>query len=211
MPDEDLLTLAAWLSPGFPVGAFAYSHGLEQAVAAGEVTDAATARDWIGACALHGAGRNDAILTAAALRGGDAEELDALARSFAASAERLRETVAQGTAFAGTVAAAWGGDATPRAYPVALGVAARARGLPPAATVALGLSAFAANLVSAAVRLVPLGQIEGQCILAALHPALARAARAAMAASTDDLGGCTWGADIAAMRHETQPVRLFRT
>jgi len=208
---EALLKLAAWLSPGFPVGAFAYSHGLEQAVAAGDVTDAAGAQGWIAACVEHGAGRNDAILLAAVMRGEDADALDALARAFASSAERLRETVAQGTAFAETVAAAWGGDGKPRAYPVAIGVAARAHGLPARDTVALALSAFAANLVSAAIRLVPLGQVEGQRIQAALHPLVARVAAEALETATDDLGGCAWGADIAAMRHETQTVRLFRT
>ena len=212
---EALLKLAAWLSPGFPVGAFAYSHGLEQAVAAGEVVDAADAQGWIAACVEHGAGRNDAILLAAVMRGEDADALDALARAFASSAERLRETVAQGTAFAETVAAAWGAGGVavgkPRAYPVAIGVAARAHGLPARDTVALALSAFAANLVSAAIRLVPLGQVEGQRIQAALHPLVARVAAEALETSTDDLGGCAWGADIAAMRHETQTVRLFRT
>ncbi len=208
---EAMLTLATWLSPGFPVGAFAYSHGLEQAVAAGAVGDRESAQGWIAACIEHGAGRNDAILTAAAMRGEDAVALDALARALAASAERLRETVAQGTAFAETVGAAWGGDGVPRAYPVALGVAARARGLPMAETVALALAAFAANLVSAAIRLVPLGQVEGQRILAALHPLVERVAREATECGTDDLGGCAWATDIAAMRHETLAVRLFRT
>lgn len=209
---EGMLKLAAWLSPGFPVGAFAYSHGLENAVTTGDVTDARSAQDWIAACIEHGAGRNDAILLGATMRGEDADGLDALARAFASSEERLRETVAQGTAFAETVAAAWGGgDGTPRAYPVAIGVAARAHGLPPRETAALMLSAFAANLVSAAIRLVPLGQVEGQRIQAALHPLITRVADAALTTDTDDLGGCAWGTDIAAMRHETQTVRLFRT
>lgn len=208
---EAMLKLATWLSPGFPVGAFAYSHGLEQAVTAGDVTDRVSAEGWIAACLEHGAGRNDAIILAAVMRGGDAAALDALARAYASSSERLRETVAQGTAFAETVAVAWGGDPTPRAYPVAIGVAARAHGLPVAETVALTLSAFVANLVSAAIRLVPLGQVEGQRILAALHPLIERVGREAMAATPDDLGGCAWATDIAAMRHETQAVRLFRT
>jgi len=208
---DALLKLATWLSPGFPVGAFAYSHGLEQAVTAGDVADRASAQAWIATCIEHGAGRNDAIVIAAAMRGEDAEALDELARAYVASAERLRETVAQGTAFTDTIAAAWGGEAIPRAYPVAIGVAARAHGLPAEQTVALSLSAFAANLVSAAIRLVPLGQVEGQRILAALHPLIERVAAEAMGHTTDDMGGCAWGTDIAAMRHETQIVRLFRT
>lgn len=208
---EALLKLSTWMSPGFPVGAFAYSHGLEQAVEAGDVTDGRGSQAWIAALLEHGAGRNDAILIAAVMQGGDAAEMDALARAFASSAERLHETVAQGTAFAQTIAAAWGGQGAAYAYPVALGVAAREHDLPVGDTLAVYLSAFAANLVSAAIRLVPLGQVEGQRILAALHPLIARVAAEAMRAGPDDLGGCTFNADIAAMRHETQPVRLFRT
>ena len=206
-----LLKLHAWLSPSFPVGAFAYSHGLEAAVAGAQVTDADTTQAWIEALLRHGAGRNDAILLAHALRGHDPQELDALARALAASRERLLEAEAMGAAFAEAVAAGWGGDGAPRAYPVALGVAAREHGLPLDETVRLALLAFASNLVSAAIRLVPLGQAEGQRILAALAPVIEAVATEALAADLDDLSGCALAADIAAMRHETQPVRLFRT
>ena len=206
-----LLKLHAWLSPSFPVGAFAYSHGLEAAVAGAQVTDADTTQAWIEALLRHGAGRNDAILLAHALRGHDPQELDALARALAASRERLLEAEAMGAAFAEAVAAGWGGDGAPRAYPVALGVAAREHGLPLDETVRLALLAFASNLVSAAIRLVPLGQAEGQRILAALAPAVEAVAIEALAADLDDLSGCALAADIAAMRHETQTVRLFRT
>ena len=208
---DPLLTLHTWLSPAFPVGAFAYSHGLETAIAEGTVTDAASARDWIGAILRHGAGRNDAVLLAHALRGEDPKELDALARALCASRERLLETEKIGAAFAETVAGAWQGDGTPRAYPVALGIAARAKGLPEAETVSLYLLALVSNLVSACIRLVPLGQTEGQRIIAAFAPTIDAVSTQARAASLDDIGGCALAADIASMRHETQSVRLFRS
>ncbi len=208
---DAMLKLTAWLSPGFPVGAFSYSHGLERAVADAAVVDRDNAQAWIDTCLRHGAGRNDAILLAHAMRGEAVDVLDDLARALAASKERLLETEAQGAAFAATLGAAWGGPATPHAYPVALGIAARQHGCPERETVALYLHAFVANLVSAAIRLVPLGQADGQRIIAALHPATLDIADEAMAASLDDLGGCALFADIAAMRHETQTVRLFRS
>ena len=209
--DDAALKLHAWLSPSYPVGAFAYSHGLETAIAGGHVSDAATARGWIEAILRHGSGRNDAILLAHAICGHNADELDDLARAFAPSAERLLETVAQGEAFAATTARSWGGDGTPRAYPVALGLAARAHGMEAVQVLPLYLLAFASNLVSACIRLVPLGQTEGQRILAALSPVIDAVAEEAGSALLDDLGGCAHASDIAAMRHETQPVRLFRS
>lgn len=211
MTTEAVLKLANWLSPGFPVGAFSYSHGLENAVQGGLVHDRESAQGWIAACLRHGAGRNDAILLVQAMRGGEPDALNALARALASSAERALETEAQGAAFAETIAAAWQGDATPRAYPVAVGLAARAHGCPEAETVALYLHAFVANLVSACIRLVPLGQVEGQRIIAALHDAVQAVTAEAVEATLDDLGGCSYAADIAAMQHETQRVRLFRT
>lgn len=200
--------LQAWLSPGYPVGAFAYSHGLEWAVASGAVRDAATARDWLADVLAHGAGRTDAILLAAAHGG---EDVAPLARALAGSRERLLETEAMGAAFAAVTAAAHGLAVAAAPYPVALGRAAALAGVPLAEVVALYLQAFAANLVGAAVRLVPLGQTKGAAIVAGLMPLCRAVAAEAASAGLDGIGGAAILSDIAAMRHETQDVRLFRT
>jgi urease accessory protein len=99
----------------------------------------------------------------------------------------------------------------PRAHPVAVGTAARSLGLPPATVAALWLQAFAANLVAAAVRFVPLGQTEGQLVLARLAPIILEVATEAAAAPLEAIGTAALGADLAAMRHETMDVRIFRT
>lgn len=208
---DALLKLAAWFSPAFPVGAFSYSHGLEYAIHAEIVTDEETTKTWVETCLRHGAVRTDAILLVQTMRGGDVDELDALARALAPSKERALETEAQGGAFSSTIAQAWTGDLTPRAYPIAVGLAARAHDCPERETVALFLQAFVSNIVSAAIRLVPIGQTDGQRIIAALHPIITDVADEAMAASLDDIGGCAFLSDIASMRHENQPVRLFRS
>lgn len=205
------LTLHAWLSPAFPVGAFAYSHGLETAIAEGQVTDAQAVHDWIEACLCHGAGRTDALLMLAVMRGDDPAEVDDLACALAPSRERLLETEGQGSAFSETVVAAWGGAGSARAYPVAVGLAAREADLPETETAEIFLQAFCSNLVSAAIRLVPIGQTDGQRILSALQPVIAGVVAKARSESLDDIGGCTLLGDIASMRHETQAVRLFRS
>lgn len=213
MPIDPALTLAQWFSPGYPVGAFAYSHGLETAIAEGLVADAEMLAEWIGGAMAQGGGRNDAILIAAAWRAeaGALADLDALAQALASSSERLTETRAQGAAFARTTAAVWGVELPECCYPVAVGRAARLVGLPLLPVIRHYLLAFAANLVSAGVRAIPLGQTEGQAALTRLSAAIEALAREAEPGDTEALGGAALAADIAAMRHETLAVRIFRT
>ena len=212
MTADALMTLVQWLSPAFPTGGFAYSHGMEQVIADGGIRSAADLEAWLADVLRFGAGRQDAILLSASLQpGADHAALAALSRAVQPSAERLRETIDQGEAFARTVAALTGQAALSGPLPVAFGAAAAGLGLPAAQVIALYLHAFASNLVSAAVRFVPLGQTEGQAALAALHPLIASLAETASTLGTDALESAALGADLAAMRHETLDVRIFRT
>jgi urease accessory protein len=215
IPTPHLVTLMQWLSPSYPVGGFSYSHGLEWAVEAGDVTDAAGFQAWLADVLEYGTGRNDAILLAAAYRAADEAALahvEAVARALAPSSERLLETTAQGAAFVRTTADIWAMDIPVLCYPVAVGRAAALIGVGLEQVLPLYLHGFASNLTGAAMRLVPLGQTEGQRVLAAMTPLCDLLAQEALAGDgLDDLGGCTVMADIAAMKHETQYTRLFRS
>lgn len=212
MSDADLLTLTQWLSPAFPVGGYAYSHGLEWAVSEGQVTDAEALFGWLSDILAHGSGRADAVLLARAMDAdADPALVAATARALAASKERWAETIDQGRAFTEAVNALTGKDDSPVALPVAVGRAARTLTLPPERVAALYLHAFASNLVSAAVRFVPLGQTEGQRVLGRLHPLIERVAHEAAETPLEDIGTAVPGADLASMHHETQTVRIFRT
>ncbi len=215
-----------WLSPAFPVGAFAYSHGLEWAVEAGDITDARSLQAWLADLLDFGAPRSDAILFSVAFRAAAAadwqalNEANALAVALAASAERRLETTAQGAAFLAASRAAWDCEPLRRlgqgsdgrvAYPIAVAAAASGHGMPLLASLEAFALAQAANLVSAALRLGAIGQTEGQKILAALLPRIRDLAHEARTAGLAGLGGCAFRSDIAAMRHETQYSRLFRS
>lgn len=207
-----LLTLVQWLSPAFPTGAFAYSHGLERGIAAGDVTDAASFEEWLRNILHHGAGWQDAVLLTHALAAdADHEALDALARALAPSAERLQESAEQGAALARMVSGLTGRCLQPRMLPIALGEAAAPLALPPGQVAQLYLQNFAGNLCTIATRHVPLGQTEGQAVLTRLLPDIDLLGTWAAVASLDDLGGCALAADLAAFQHETQDVRIFRT
>lgn len=164
--------------------------------------------DWLD----HGAGWTDAVLVSLALRpDADHALLDDLARASCMSDERLSEIVQQGAAFAASFNAITRQDHPPAAFPVAFGRAFAPLPLPVPEVIAAFLQAQAAALISAAVRFMPLGPVEGQRMLAALHPAILRRAALAAQATEADLASASWGADIAAMRHETMTTRIFRS
>ena len=212
--DAQLLRLLTWLSPAFPVGAFGYSHGLETAIREGLVADAGDLSAWIAGLIEHGGGWTDAVLfTAAHEAAGDPlalADITELAEALAPSLERRRENLGQGEAFL-IAAQAWGRQPLSGAVPycVAVGAICGAAEIALEPALTAWLHAFAANLVSVAVRAIPIGQTAGVAVIAELEPPiLATAARAANS-SLDDLGSAAILSDIAAMRHETLPVRLF--
>ena len=212
MTDRETLLLAQWFSPGFPVGAFAYSHGLETAIREDVVRDGASLEVWLSEVLAFGTGRTDAILLRAAFRApDDAHAVDQLATAYAASAERLTEATDQGHAFARAVRAAWGTEVPDLLYPVAVGVAGARHQVDVDRLVAMYLHAFTANLVSAAVRAIPLGQSDGQAVLARLAPRALTVAAETKGLTPDDIATSALAADIAAMRHERDEVRVFRT
>ena len=196
--------LLTWLSPAFPIGAFAWSGGLEAAEL--KPTDLP---GWLETSLTRGPLWNDAVLLAAAHRGepGGEDDVDELAVALAGSRLRRDETVALGEGFAAVVGPWEAIEA--RSYPVAVGRAARTHDLE---TVLVAfLQAGIVNQVQCAQRLMPLGQRRAMGVIADLEPVVARIAAKAAGSTTDDLGGCAFGIDMAAMRHETRPSRIFRS
>ncbi len=221
-----LYRLMTWLSPSFPVGAFSYSSGIEWAVEAGDITDAASLRDWLSAMLSDGAGFCDAIFLAQAHRAVTAHDdaglraVAELAAAFVPSRERQLETTSQGRAFIDTARAAWSCEGLdeiitacygPIVYPVAVGLVSAAHGIPLEPVLHAFLHAVVANWISAGSRLVPLGQTDSQRVLSQLEREVAATVKRALAAGLDDLGSATFRADLASLRHETQYTRLFRS
>jgi urease accessory protein len=224
--DAALYRLLTWLSPSYPLGAYSYSHGLEFAVEDNLVRDRATVTDWIAQAVRHGAGLSDAALLAAAWRATQEddrarlEEIAFLAVAWRGSAEMALESRAQGAAFLSATRAAWPHPALDGLalrwrgevmLPVAVGVAASAHGVALAPCLTAYLHAFAANLVSAGVRLIPLGQTDGQRAIAALEPDIAATVDAVLMTPLDEIGTAAPMIDWCSMRHETQYTRLFRS
>jgi urease accessory protein len=217
------LGLVWWLSPGFPVGAYAYSHALEWAAEAGDLASEAACAGWIGSVMLEGAGRNDAILLRAAHAAPDdpaaLASVNELALALAPSGELRLETAQQGRSFLDAMLQAFPNSALTQAaggigeiaYPVAVGLGAACHRVPVDVTVRAFLAAFAQNLVSAALRLAPIGQNAGLRILSGLAPELATLAAEVLHLGLDSIASATIRADLGSFRHETQYTRLFRS
>ena len=224
-----LYRLMAWMSPGFPVGAYAYSGGLEWAVEEGRVPDADSLGAWCRAVVTYGAGRADAVFFTAAWRAVDEDDTEGLrevliqAAAQRASREAKLESAAQGAAFLGAVTDAWdipglepwsailSERGTDIPYVAAVAAVSAAAGIPLREGLSSYLHALAANYISAGVRLIPLGQTDGQRTLAGLFETIEAAADRAIAQ-----GDAPWGTaapllDLFSMQHETQYTRLFRS
>ena len=200
--DEALARLLAWTSPSYPTGAFSYSHGLEWAVEEGSVHDVSTLIDYADALLARGGGWIDAVLFARAYEcAGDAgafDEIAELAAAFRGSAETALESLQQGTAFLSVTRRAWPHAALddfarrheelPVAHSIAMALACVVHGIASMPALVAWLHATAANLVSAGVRLIPLGQTDGQIAIARLAPRIEELATRAMCTSLDDLG-----------------------
>lgn len=223
---EALYRLMAWMSPAYPTGAYSYSHGIEAAVANDLVRDRATLVAWCEHILRHGAGWVDAVLLARSYDAAASEDwmavadLVELAAAMRGTREAGLESVQQGAAFLTATRAAWPDarldklvticEGQALALPITVAVSAVGR-VPKAFIVAAYLQSFAANLISAAVRLIPLGQTDGQRAIADLAPTVAFVALAALAADIDDLGTAAPMVDWTGMFHETQHTRLFRS
>jgi urease accessory protein len=226
LSQDALYRLMIWLSPAYPVGAFAYSSGIEWAVEAGDIKDVGTLRDWLDGMLTLGAGINDGILFAqmhrAMTTGDDARavQIAELAAAFAPSRERYEETTRLGRAFVEVTQAAWPCRALTRlkeiwpgevAYPVAVAAACAGHAVPLAPALHAFLTAVVANWISAGVRLIPLGHTDSQRLLQILESVVRESAQRALISDIGALGSAAFRADLAGIRHETQYTRLFRS
>ena len=224
-----LLRQQTWLSPAFPTGAYSYSHGLEWAIEARDIHDRESLVDWIEADLCYGSGRNEAIFFNEAWASASADDQARLLRvaevaaAFRSTSEFALESVQQGIACLATLREVWRDrwldwladmlrklNLAP-SLAVVLGVRAATQRVPAVLALPAFLQSFTANLVNAGVRLLPLGQTDGQRALAQLEQPILVTSAKAKQASLDDLGSAAFMVDVSSMAHETQYTRLFRS
>jgi urease accessory protein len=228
-PPLALLRLQSWLSPAFPTGAYSYSHGLEWAVEAGCINDRKSLVDWLEADLCYGSGRNEAIFFSEAWRcvmdddRAKLFEIAELAAAFRGTLEFALESSQQGAACLATLRRVWPDRLLDRlseilgerhiqpTLSVVLGIRSARQGIPVSLALPAFLQSYIANLVTAGVRLIPLGQTDGQTALLELEEPVLAASSQPNRVTTDDLGSAAFMVDLASMAHETQYTRLFRS
>ena len=209
--DSKLVTVMQWLSPAFPIGGFAYSHGLEWAINKGYVSNREELQKWISDLLEYGSLKNDAILIKLVLQGSDPKEINELAMALCPASERLSETQLQGGAFCKIMREVWSLEIDDLALPIALALAAKNENIDQNLVVPAYLHSFCSNLISVAMRLIPIGQTDGQKTLRELSPLISDSVRAVAKSDKDDLGSACFLSDVSAMQHEYLQPRVFKT
>ena len=215
----NLAKLLQLASPTLPVGAYSYSCGLEAAVDAGAVEDAAGAERWIGDVLEFSMVRMEAPVLFSFMRSFDQKHSSAiqeLNERFLASretAELRAETVQMGYSLNRLCKDLGLGEIPVEepSFPAAYAFAASRWKIEPEAALQAYLWAWLENQVMAAVKAIPLGQTDGQRILLSLGGRLESLARKAIAMTDADIGNFAPGLAMASSRHETQYSRLFRS
>jgi urease accessory protein len=229
LPPVSLLRMQSWLSPAFPTGSYSYSHSIEWAVEAGHIHDRKSLVDWLEADLCYGSGRNEAIFFIEAWRcskENDCEkllEIAELAAAFRGTSEFALETSQQAASCLATLRRVWPDPLLESlsellsdlriapVFSVVLGVRAARQDIPATLALPAFLQSYLANLVTAGVRLIPLGQTDGQLGIADLEAAVLAVAAQAELATIHDLGSAAFMVDLASASHETQYTRLFRS
>ena len=209
--DSKLITVMQWLSPAFPIGGFAYSHGLEWAINKGYVSNREELQKWVSDLLEYGSLKNDAILIKLVLQGSDPKEINELAMALCPASERLSETQLQGGAFCKIMREVWSLEIDDLALPIALALAAKNENIDQNLVVPAYLHSFCSNLISVAMRLIPIGQTDGQKTLRELSPLISDSVRAVAKSDKDDLGSACFLSDVSAMQHEYLQPRVFKT
>jgi len=226
---EALLALLRFADGLFPAGGFAHSLGLETYAQEGAVTDRAGLEAFVTAHLEGSAGPADAVAAASAVRlaaAGDLagwvaldarlEAMKPVPETRAASRQMGRQTlrIAAATgddAFLSALARAVDDGLAAGHHPTVFGAALGRAGTEAEDAAAAYLHATAALLVGAGLRLLALGQLDGQRVLTAMGPRIARLARAAAVATPEDMWSFNPGLELAGIRHATLEARLFRS
>ena len=209
--DLKFMTVMQWMSPAFPIGAFAYSHGLEWAIDKDHVSNGEKLQKWITDLLEYGSLRTDAIFISLILRGHDVRKMNELSMALCPAGERLLETKLQGSAFAKVIEDVWQQDIGELSLPIAVALAAKNQSIEQDLILPAYLQAFCSNLISAAIRLIPIGQSEGQRIMFELYTTISDLVQTASESEIDDLNSACFFSDVSAMEHEYLQPRIFKT
>jgi urease accessory protein len=221
-----LVRLLQLASPLLPIGAYSYSQGLEWAVAAGDVCDAATVGRWIGSALELVIANGEAAVAWRTLNAAQSDDWRQVAewndwfRASRETAELRAETEQMGASLfkltcelklADAPARAAAGAMAPITFPAAYALIVRGLGVPAEAALTAYVWSWLENQVLAAIKTIPLGQVAGQRLLADLGARIPATIAIARSIADEEVSSFAPGLALASSRHETQYSRLFRS
>ena len=216
---DNILKLLTWNNQAFPIGSYSFSSGLEYAVESNLITTGDELQSWLKNLLNFGSIQTDAILLVEAWKlmrkkkYRNLIELNCFATSLNQSYEKYIENYEQGKSFIKITSDAWNHKFQSKnlTFPLAYASSAYQENIKLEETLICYLHANLCNLLSAGIKLIPLGQTEGQRIQIKLNLYIEEEYKIILKKDMNDIGNCGWVNDIVSMQHENQFTRIFRT
>ena len=216
---NSILKLLTWNNQAYPIGSYSFSSGLEYAIEINLISTAKELQDWLKNLLKFGNLQSDAILLKEAWKiktckkDKDITDLNRFAISLNQSKEKYIESYEQGKSFIKISKESWS-HKFPREtlmFPIAYACSAVQENISLEDTLLSFLHSNLCNLLGAGIKLLPLGQTEGQKIQLQINKYIEKEYKSILKKNLNYIGSCGWVNDIVSMKHEHQFTRLFRT
>ena len=216
---SNILKLLTWNNQSFPIGSYCFSSGLEFAVEYKIIKTGKELQYWLKDLLRYGSLHSDALILLEACKLANKKEdkkindLNNFAISLNQSYEKYIENYEQGKSFMKITEDAWNHSFISKklVFPIAYALASVQENINIEDTLICYLHSSLCNLLAAGIKLVPLGQTEGQKIQIELNKYIEIEYKNLLKKSINDIGNCGWVNDIISMKHENQYTRIFRT
>ena len=216
---NNILKLLTWNNQSFPIGSYSFSSGLEYAVETKIVFSSYQLLNWLKDLLTYGSLQSDSILLAETWKLKKKKqcnkilELNQFAVSLNQSHEKYIENYEQGRAFIKVAQDAWGHNFINKhlIFPIAYACSAAQENISLDDSLQSFIHSNLGNLLAAGIKLIPLGQTDGQKIQVELNKHIDKEYRCIKKRNLNSIGSCAWANDIISMRHENQYTRIFRT
>ncbi len=221
--NSSVLHLLRLSSAALPVGAYSYSQGLEYACETGWVSNGDTAAEWINGVLLHGLAALDVPVLLRMYQAWEKQDLQAALHwneyllACRESSELRNEDRQTGHSLARLLrnldiaeAEHCLSDNKP-SLALSFSLAACKWNIQVAEAAYAYLWSWLENQIAVAIKLIPIGQTEGQKIISLMIPVVDAAVRIGLQIEDDQIYGSLPGLAVGSALHENQYSRMFQS
>ena len=206
---DPLQILQIWFSSSFPIGSYAYSHGLEALIDNKKIKNKDEVKEYLNALLFFGTLRNDFIFIKSIY---DGEEIDELILASATSKERKIEMIDMGNSFRKIMKDSWG-LALPEntSFIYCLAKAGLYFNINFDDLIKFYLQSFISNLINVCVKHIPMSQKDGQIINVNFIDQIQKFLTQSKHLTLNDVGSTFFIGDIFSIKHERLESRIYLT